>query len=284
MDNSVEARIAGARLSPNDKLVLEYILKNREVTCFQTATEIADALNISPSSVIRVPAKLGYESFGRFKRVLQEELADLRLNTIKKPVPYERIKNHAALTEDELIEVMKENAFKNVERDRNTSDYMNYKRAAGLISSAERVYIVGFRTCGGFATVLGISLNCVRPSVHVVSGGLPLVDSLADLTERDVVIALSYERYSSDTLFAVKIAKRAGSRIVALTDKYTSPLCPDADAVILNSTENMSFYNSYVSLTMSIEILVGLVSRKNKTQNEERLKKMEEYLQETGQY
>lgn len=284
MDGSIEARIAGARLSPNDKLVLDYILKNKEVSCFQTASEVAELLQVSPSSVIRVSVKLGYESFSRFKRALQEELAELRMKKIKVPIPYEKIKNHANLTEDELIEVMKENTLKNLEQDRNASDYMNYRRAAELISSAERVFIVGFRTCAGFAMAFGVNLNCVRPCVYVVNGSHPTVDSLIDLTPRDTVIALSYERYSSDTLFAAEMAKRAGSKIVALTDKYTSPLCPGADAVILNSTENLSFYNSYVSLTMSIEILVGLVSRKNKKQNEDRLIKMEEYLRETGQY
>lgn len=55
-------------------------------------------------------------------------------------------------------------------------------------------------------------------------------------------------------------------------------------AVILNATDNLAFYNSYVSLTMSIEVLVGLVSRKNVEQNKERLMRMEEYLRETGQY
>ncbi|MFQ7585418.1 MAG: MurR/RpiR family transcriptional regulator, partial [[Clostridium] symbiosum] len=66
--------------------------------------------------------------------------------------------------------------------------------------------------------------------------------------------------------------------------KYTSPLCSGAEAVILNSTENLSFYNSYTTLVMAMEVLLGLVSKKNKSQNEERLIKMEEYLRETGQY
>ena len=71
---------------------------------------------------------------------------------------------------------------------------------------------------------------------------------------------------------------------MALTDKYTSPLCSGDEAVILNSTENLSFYNSYTTLVMAMEVLLGLVSKKNKSQNEERLIKMEEYLRETGQY
>ncbi|MEW3562267.1 SIS domain-containing protein, partial [Enterococcus avium] len=163
-------------------------------------------------------------------------------------------------------------------------DYVNYRKAAKLITEADRVFIVGFRTCAGFASSFGVMLGCVRPGIYVVNGSRPLVDSLVDLTKNDTVIGLSYERYSSDTVFALSIAKKAGSHIVALTDKYTSPLCSGAEAVILNSTENLSFYNSYTTLVMAMEVLLGLVSKKNKSQNEERLIKMEEYLRETGQY
>lgn len=284
MAERIAARIADSKLSPNDKIVLDYILKNKETSCFQTAAEIADILDVSPSSVVRVSAKLGYESFSIFKRALQEELAEHRKKLDPDPIPYEKIKNIDNLTEEELIEVMKRNALKNLERDQTTADYVSYRKAAKIILEADRVFIVGFRACAGFASAFGVMLGCVRPGVYVVPGSQPMVDFLVDLTKKDVVIALSYERYSSDTVFAVNMARKAGSHIVALTDKYTSPICPGAEAVILNSTENISFYNSYVGVTMSMEILVGLVSRSNKRQNQERLMKMEEYLRETGQY
>lgn len=282
--DKIENRILTAKLTPNDKKVLEYILKNKETACFRTSSEIAELLDVSPSSVVRVSAKLGYDNFRRFKRALQKELLESRKTGVKVNVPYEKIKNYDNLTEEELICVIKGNALRNLETDQAPADHVSYRKAAELISKANRVYIAGFRACAGFASSLGVMMACVRPSVHVVSGGQPMVDFLVDLNKDDVIIAMSYERYSSDTVFAVNMAKRAGSHIIALTDQYISPICDGAEVVILNSTDNVSFYNSYVSLAMSMEVLVGLVSKKNKKQNEERLMKMEEYLRETGQY
>ena len=174
--------------------------------------------------------------------------------------------------------------MRNIESDQTTADYVNYRKAAKLITEADRVLLWD----SGLVPVLhphsaSCWAVCVR-GLMSVNGSRPLVDSLVDLTKNDTVIGLSYERYSSDTVFALSIAKKAGSHIVALTDKYTSPLCSGAEAVILNSTENLSFYNSYTTLVMAMEVLLGLVSKKNKSQNEERLIKMEEYLRETGQY
>lgn len=281
--NTIRKRIAGAKLTAKDRLALEYIMKNQETACFMTSAELAKELEISASSVVRVSAKLGFESFSMFRRALQEELARERQKE-KKQIPYERIKDYTDLSEDELITAIKGNVLRNIERDQTTADYNSYHKAAALLAEAAKVFVVGFRACAGFAMSLNVMLGCVRPGVYAVEGSRPLIDALVDLTEEDAVVLISYERYSSETAFAAKMARKAGSHIIALTDKYTSPLCAGAEAVILSSTDGLSFYNSYAAMVMAMEVLTGLVSRRNKEQNEARLMKMEEYLRETGQY
>ena len=279
----ISDRASCARLTPKDRLVLDYILKNPETACFMTAAELAEQLNVSASSVVRVSAKLDFENFTEFKRALQLEVAGIRKKDPPK-IPYEKIPDSADFSEDELISLIKANVLHNIEKDQTAADHASYRKAAELAGDARRVFIVGFRACAGFADSFGTMLGCVRPDVYVVNGCRPLVDSLVDLTAEDVVIALSFERYSSDAIFAVKMAREAGCPVVALTDKYTSPLCAGAEAVVLCSTDGLSFYNSYTALVMAMEVLTGLVSRSKKEQNEKRLKMMEKYLDETGQY
>lgn len=283
---SIDARIAAARLTPRDRKALDYIIKNRKTACFETAAQIAGQAGVSPSSVARSSLRLGFDSFGAFKRQLQAELQrELEGGAAgRRPIPYEKIGNCEGLTDAELIRAVRENARRNIEADQNPGDYEKYARAADILSGADRVFIVGFRACAGFAYSLSVMLSCVRPGVYAVNGAFPTVDSLVDLTKRDAVVPISYERYSSDTVFAAAMARKAGSRIIAVTDSVASPLCQGAEVILLNSTENLSFYNSYVSLAMSMEVLAALVSRRNRAQNEERLKKMEEFLTETGQY
>lgn len=279
----IRERMAGVKLTPKDRLVLDYILKNPETACFLTAAELAAKLKVSASSVVRVSTRLGYENFTAFRRALQQAVAEERKKA-QGEIPYERIKNSAELSEEELIAVIQSNVLHHIEQDRTAVNHAEYRKAASLIGSASRVYLVGFRCCAGFADSFGVMLGCVRPGVFVVNGSRPMVDSLVDVTPEDVVVALSFERYSADTVFAARMAREAGAHLVALTDKYTSPLCAGAEAVILCSAEGLSFYNSYTSLVMAMEVLTGLVSHRKKEQNESRLKKMEEYLEETGQY
>lgn len=279
---NIRRRVSEARLTSKDRMVAEYITRNPETACFMTAAELAEELGISASSVVRVSAKLGFENYTDLKKALQQELAEGR--AVKPRIPYEKIGDSAELSEDELIAVIKANVLHNIEKDQSASDYESYRKAADLLGKAKRVFVVGFRACAGFADSLGTMLGCVRPGVYVVNGSRPVVDYLVDVTPEDAVIVLSFERYSSDAIFAAKMVREAGGQIVAITDKYTSPLCLGAAAVVLCSVEGLSFYNSYTSLVMAMEVLTGLVSRKNKVQNEERLKRMEKYLDETGQY
>lgn len=283
ISGSISERSAAAKLTPKDRLVLDYILKNPEEACFLTAAELAERLAVSASSVVRVSARLGYENFTVLKRALQQEVAEERRK--ERPlIPYEKIGDLADMPEEALISVIRTNVLHNIERDQSMTDLDSYRKAAALIGEAPRVFLVGFRCCAGFADSFGVMLGCVRPGIFVVNGSRPLVDSLVDVTPEDVVIALSFERYSADTVFAAKMAREAGSHLVALTDRYTSPLCAGAETVILCSAEGLSFYNSYASLVMAMEVLTGLVSARKKEQNEKRLKKMEQYLEETGQY
>lgn len=282
---SIEAGISRGNLTKKDKIVLDYMIKNQEFACFQTSNEIAAHLGVSPSSVVRLSSKLGYDSFAQLKRGFQELVAEKRKKgTDTQEIPYERIKQTDKLTDRELITAIRQNIRNNMDKDTDSIDTEKYLEAAKVISQADRVFIAGFRACAGFASSMAVMLSCIRPNVYSVSNNPPIIDFLVDLGERDAVVAISYERYSSDAIFAVEMAEKAGSRIVSLTDSYISPIAKSADVVIVNRVDNLSFYNSYVGLVTTMEILAGLASKYNKSQNEQRLIKMEEYLMKTGQY
>lgn len=284
-DITIEERVSNAKLTQKDKTVLDYMMSNQEFACFQTSNEIAEKLSVSPSSVVRLSSKLGYENFAQMKRVLQEQVAGKRKKSPEsREIPYEKIKQADKLTDRELVEAIRQNISGNLQKDLVSMDVSRYLKAAKVISEAERVFVVGYRACAGFASSMGVMMECIRPKVYIVSNNVPMIDFLVDIGPSDVVVAISYERYSSDTIFAVKMAYKAGSRVVSLTDSYASPIAEGAEVVIVNRVDNFNFHNSYVGLTMSMEILIGLLSKYNKSLNEQRLIKMEEFLKETGQY
>lgn len=284
MTETIEQRACKAELSSNEKIVLDFMLKNKKQACFLTSNEIAEMIGVSPSSVIRLSKKLGYENFTVFKKIFQREQANKNFDYPPLEIPYEKIKQYDNVTDCDLITEFRQNVLDNIKKDISHDTNSKFIESAALISTAKRIFIVGFRTCSGFASSFGVMLSCVRPGVFVISSHQPLVDSLIDLTDEDVMIAIAFKRYSSDTIFATEMAKDAGCKVIAMTDSYAAPIAQGAEKIIISSMDNLSFFNSYVSFIMNMETIIALVSKGNKELNESRLMRMEDYLERTGQY
>ncbi len=266
----IEERISGAKLTARDRKVLDYMMKNKETACFMAAAEIAELLEVSASCVVRLSGKLGFPTYYQFKRALQEEVAKSCLEEKGEPIPYERIKEYENLTDREMIEALTQNIQGNMARDLSGELTERLKEAAAMISSARRVYLAGFRAVTGFANSFAVMLNCIRPDVYVIPAAQPTIDFLADLTPGDLIVPIAFHRYSKDTLFVAEMGKQAGCRILAITDSLVAPVARGADLTIPIHVESFTFFNSYVSLAMVMDLLTGLVSKQNKGQNEER--------------
>jgi DNA-binding MurR/RpiR family transcriptional regulator len=283
MDKNLEARAAAAKLTASDKKVLDFILRDRRKACFMTSNEIATQLDISPSSVVRLSKKLGCDSFAAFRRELQLEVAGLD-QSVTKLVPHERISRCENVPDGTLLAAYMENTIAQLQSGAAPENDKKIAEAADLITKAKRVFIVGFRSCWGYAAAMGVMFSCVRPGVYAVGNNGPLVDALVDLTRSDVMIAISFARYSSDTAFAAQMARAAGCKIIAMTDSYAAPIARGAAKVIISDCGNLGSFDSYVGLLANMEKILMLVSKRNKKTNEERLKKMDTYLEKTGQY
>lgn len=281
MKKNIENLSYTSQLTTKDKIILDYILRNKKTICFLTSKEIAENLNVSPSSVIRLSKKLGFENFSIFKKALQNEVAELNSTP---EIPLEKIEQIDKLSEVDLINAFRQNVLKNISTDIANKENKKFLETAELVSKAKRVFIVGYRACTGLASIFGVMLSCIRGNVYVLGNNMSAVDQLIDLDSNDIMIAISFSRYSNNTKFAVQMARDAGAKIISFTDYYTSPIAQGVDKVIINSVENFSFYNSYVSALMNIETIVALVSRKNITANKKRLMKMEKYLEKNGEY
>lgn len=284
MEETIEQRACKAELTGNEKTVLDFMLKNKKQACYLTSNEIAELLGVSASSVVRLSKKLGYVNYTTFKKVFQREQAETDNIHTAAEIPYEKIRQYENLSDSELIAAIRQNVLRNITRDISQDINSRFITAAEMISQAKRVFIAGFRACAGFAASFGVMLSCIRPGIFVIGNHQPVVDCLIDLTAADVMIAIAFNRYSSDTLFAAEMANDAGCKVIAMTDSCTAPIARAAETTIISNMDNLSFFNSYASFTMNMEIIVALVSKRNKELNEARLMKMEEYLERTGQY
>ena len=284
MIKTIEERLKGCKLTAKEALVLEYFMKHQRTACFQSAEETAHCLNVSPATVVRLSARLGFDTFTAFKKQLQTQLVCQGQPSPAEEIPYEKLQNYGLLSDRELLSAMRGNIEANIKTDQDSGQNEKFICAADLISQAKRVYIVGFRACYGIASTFATMLSCIRSGVCLVGGQQPVVDALIDAGPGDVAVVISFKRYSRDAVFAAELAADAGCPVAAVTDSPVSPIAAGARVSLMNHVETFTFYNSYASAMMNLELVAALVSRRSKAENRERLVRMENYLERTSQY
>lgn len=76
------------------------------------------------------------------------------------------------------------------------------------------------------------------------------------------MIAISFPRYSRDTISAVKFVRAMGTEVVALTDRKQSPVAQMSVAALLAPSEMLSFIDSMTApISLINALLVGIATR-----------------------
>jgi len=156
--------------------------------------------------------------------------------------------------------------------------------------SARALYVMGLRSAAPLAQFMGYYLNYIFDDVHLVSSGATDVfEEISKLKEDDVLVGISFPRYSSRTLEAMRFAKRCGAQVVAITDGPMSPLSEIADATLTAHTDMASFVDSLaapLSVINALLVALGLHRKEALSQHFKQLEAIwetyEVYLEEEG--
>jgi DNA-binding MurR/RpiR family transcriptional regulator len=147
------------------------------------------------------------------------------------------------------------------------ADRREFNRVVDLIMQARHIYILGVRSSYFVAGYLNFYMHLLFDNATLVQSNAAgeIFEQLFRIGPGDVMIAISFPRYSQVTVNTVKFAKDRGATIVAITDSEVSPLRQAASAALLAPSEMISFVDSMVApLSMINALLVALGYRLGK--------------------
>lgn len=278
--------IHNANLTKTQKTIAEFILDNSSEACFMTSTEIAERLSVSESSVIRFSRSLGFSGFMDFQKALRKSYQGKVLSISSSiTVPSQRAAKASKLGKDsEYLQRHFNNAAQNLETVFLNNTSASFDEAADLIVRARRRYIVASRGNACLGDYFLLYLKHMLPNVETTaSSSISPIDHICSITKEDCLIVFSFPRYSSVDRSTVEMAREAGAKIVLITDKPSALLAPYASVMINVPVDSSTFFNSMVAPQFAAEILLDVISRKVKG-IEKRLKKIDRYLEELGNY
>lgn len=249
------------KFSKGQKQIAQFIIDHYDKAAFMTAAKIGETVDVSESTVVRFASSIGYSGFPELQKALQVLIKN-KLTTVQRIGLDDDVINDT----DKLHKKIIKNEMNNMRSLYENIDTKSLDKATELIMNANKVYILGLRTSSTLSNYLGFYLDVILDDVKVLnnSGVNSLYEEIIRIKETDVLIVISYPRYSKITIDATKFIKERNAKIVAITDTEASPVYGLADISLLAKSNIVSFVDSLVVPLCMINNLITNISLKEK--------------------
>ena len=249
------------QMSKGQKLLADYILKNYDKAVFLTAAKLGKVVGVSESTVVRFATQLGYQGYPGFQKAL-EELVRNKLNSIQRmEVTYGRI------SQSEILASVLQSDIEKIKLTLANMDQNAFELAVETILNAKRIYVVGIRSCAPLANFLSFYLNLIFDnvtSVHTNSSS-EIFEQLIRIGAEDVIIGISFPRYSMRTLKALEFASNRKAKVITLTDSVHSPMTLYSSCNLIARSDMASIVDSLVApLSVINALIVAICMKKQK--------------------
>ena len=266
--------------SKSQKLISKYILENYDKAAYMTASKLGATVKVSESTVVRYAIELGFDGYPDFQHSL-EEIVRTRLTSFQRM----EVTNSLIGDGDVLTKVLMSDVEK-IKRTLDEIDRDDFMAAVDAIVEAKNIYIVGMGSASVLASALNISLRMISDNVRQIeaSSGAEIYEQIMNIGEGDVMIALSFPRYSKKVIGAVSFAKKSGADVIAITDSPVSPIAAEAARTLFAKSDMASFADSLAAPLSLINAIVVAVSRKKQDELNVRLRQLERIWEEYNVY
>ncbi|MGN0633327.1 MAG: MurR/RpiR family transcriptional regulator [Oscillospiraceae bacterium] len=246
-------------LSKGHKLIASYILEHYDKAAFMTAQKLGQTVGVSESTVVRFASMLGFDGYPALQRSLQELMRN-KLTAVQRI----EVSNDRLSGEDILKQVL----TRDIEKIRLTLEETSkedFTRAVNAIEQCNTIYILGARSAEPLAKFLNYYFQLMFPHVKQIRNTTTseLFEQVMRIDEHDVIIGISFPRYSRQTVKMLEYAKSQSAHVIAITDSEASPLAPFADDLLIARSDMNSFADSLVAPLSLINALIAAVSLSN---------------------
>lgn len=261
MDNAQELiqrlNHSGKKLSKSHRRIAECIVTHYDKAAFMTASRLGEYVGVSESTVVRFAAALGYDGYPHLQKALQE-LIRHRLTSSQ------RFEMTSDMDHSQVLSRVLKADIQNIRATLDELDLTAFEDVVESILQARNIYVLGLRASATLAEFLGHYLNFIFPGVHVVTSGISDVfEQLSRIQDGDLLIGISFPRYTSRTIEAMDFAKSRGAKLVSITDGPLSPLHAASDLCLTAKSDMASFVDSLAApLSLINALIVALGQRR----------------------
>lgn len=261
-----------AQMSKSHKKIASYIMDHYDTAVFMTAATLGKEIGISESTVVRFAAGLGYDGYPEFQKAL-EEWVKSKWNSLQQMGA-----KYGNSSQSEILTSVIQADIEKMEDTIHNLDPAAFETAVSSILEAKHVYVIGLRSCEPLASFLSFYLSMIRGDVMQLktTSTTELFEQMIHVSDEDVVIGISFPRYSMRTLKAMEFANDRNAKVITITDSVHSPMNLYSSCNLLARSDMVSIVDSLVAPLSVINALVVALCVKAPEQASKNLKDLEE--------
>lgn len=268
------------RLTPSQRRIMQYIVDNYDEAIFLTASQLARRVGVSEATVVRLAQALGFDGYPGMQKKFRKGLQD-RLSTVTR---LEHTVDHVRQMGDVVVKVLQED-IQNLSQTLRDFPLEIFERAVSDMQSAKRIFVIGLRGAHAPALTLATYLRFLGKQAHLlVPGHGEMWDILQGLGRSDLVVGISFPRYTQVTLEVLEHARKKRARVGAITDSPLSPLARHAHWVLTAHCQLDSFIESFTAATSLVNALLTAMSIQSPGKTLRILREREALWEEKGVY
>ncbi len=264
-------------LSKGQKLLAAYITDHYDQAVFLTAAKLGETVGVSESTVVRFAMHLGYKGYPQFQEALAE-LVRGKLHSVQRMEDM-----YGRISQSEILETVLQSDAKRIQNTLKDIDDQAFDLAVETILDAKQIYVIGLRSCAPLAEFLSFYLNMMVGGVKLLhtSSSSELFEQMLQIGQGDVMIGISFPRYSVRVLKAMEFANNRNAKVITLTDSVHSPMNLYSSCNLIAQSDMSAIVDSLVApLSVINALLMAVCMKRQKTvfQNLELLEQVwEEY-------
>ena len=251
--------IAMPKMSKGQKAIARFILSDYDRAAYMTAAKIGDEVGVSESTVVRFAMELDCDGYPHFQKLLQEELK-VKLTSVQRLHASSRYGDDAEIIKSILMTDM-DNVKKTYER----MDKEAFAHAIEAILSARHIFLMGLRSSAPLSSFLHFYFTLLFDGVHHIhsNSANEVFEQILPIGPEDVLLAISFPRYSNQTIQSMQYARKKGATVVGITDKPGTQFAKNLDIGLYAASDMASFVDSLVApLSLINALIVTLGTRK----------------------
>lgn len=278
---SIEQLVKGEfnGMSVAQRKVAEYLLHHPDEFALLTAKQISQEVGVSETTVIRLSYALGFSSFSEMQRWVREQMLKNKVSALSSPP-----KDLSSLEEMNSFTKLIENDISIL---RQTSHQLNHAevwKAVDALIEADQVMIAGYRASYAAAYWFSYMLSTTRNNVQLCLSGADDYTKLFNLTDKSLMVIISFPRYSHETLDLANHAKKQNLKILAITDRPLSPVGRISDMTLLTDVNLDSGMTSMSSVISLLNLLIYGMMMRDQKKFQVRQQRLEQMYTASGVY